>query len=1142
MNDTMIDLPTSSEQRTPSQLLEYLRSIGVQLTLDGDTLRLNAPKGALTPALQAELRDNKPGLLELLRSLRQGNAQTAATGSMKRALRQPLMQLSFAQQRLWFLQQMDLQSTAYNLLSVMRLRGDIDLDVLERSLHAILLRHEVLRTCFVQRDGSPYTTIGDALDWTMARLHLAREEHETIEQAVTRFAESTTQKPFDLEKGQLLRAYLLEVHADEWILILSVHHIVSDGWSMGVLCQELGENYRAFRLEEKPRMNELSIQYADFTEWQREWLGSGVLDRQLTYWRKQLSGAPGVVLFPPDHSRSVEGAGRGSRIKLVLSAELTERLHAFSRTNDATLFMTMLSAFMLLLSRYSGLKDVVVGSPSANRGRAELSELIGFFVNNLVLRAEVEEGISFLDLLKRVRESTLGAYENQDVPFDLLVRELDTERNADRTPLFQTMFILQNFPLEELKLPGLTVSPLEIDASTARFDLTAEIYPYRKELYVYFDYRSDLYEEATIAALQRSFQHVLEFVLEHPEAAVESVPLQSPEATKTLLACGNPDPVILRPGSLLLDRFHRSVLERPNQIAAQDRLQKLSYSQLDAASDELAERLRGAGVTPSSLVPVCLNRSTQLLIALLAVLKTGAAYVPLDPIYPKHRIAGILEDVQPDVLITERSQLTLLSGYESSCLVVDVPRGEVVEAPSAENMILRDHHPTSEDLAYVIFTSGSTGKPKGVEISHGALANCLDSMRQEPGFTADDRVLAVTTMSFDIAGLELFLPLYVGGQCVIASSPGDLPSLLEDLERFQPTVMQATPALWQMLVSAGWEGDTNLVALCGGEALTASLAGDLLPKVEALWNMYGPTETTIWSSVLKVEDIVGASIPLGGPIQNTTFYVLDSCRQPVPIGVTGELYIGGEGLARGYFHRPDLTIERFLPAPFAASERLYRTGDLVRRHRDGALEFLGRADFQVKLRGFRIELGEIEHVLRQQPEVAESVVLLREEGVEKELVAYLVLRPGESLSYQRLRQRLRERLPEYMVPANSVILPAFPRLPNGKLDRSKLPAPMQDAHPIQESPLSAEGNRTEAAIAKVFRELLQTPGIGIHQRFFDAGAHSLLLVKAHDRLRKELDPDLRLVSFFQYPTIAALAAHIDQNRAREREVANVGRE
>jgi len=693
------------------------------------------------------------------------------------------------------------------------------------------------------------------------------------------------------------------------------------------------------------------------------------------------------------------------------------------------------------------------------------------------------------------------------------------------------MFILQNFPLEELQLPELTVSPLEIDAPTARFDLTVEAYPYRKELFVYFDYRADLYDDVTITELQRSFEHVLEFVIGTPDALLESVPLLPNTAREELLSAGNPASVTLPNGALLLDAFKRVVKETPAIIAVRSGDMSLTYAELNECAERLSERLRSAGGLPGTLVPVCLNRSAEMLVALLAVLKAGAAYVPLDPASPKHRIKAILDDIQARVLISENSLLPLLERYQSQCLAIDRDVLEGREERAGETTV---EAPSADALAYVIFTSGSTGKPKGVEISHGALANFLDSMSREPGFTSEDRILAVTTVSFDIAGLELFLPLYVGGEVVIALTPGDLPALLNDLERVGPTVMQATPALWQMLIGSGWEGDAGMTALCGGEALSSTLAASLLPRVKALWNMYGPTETTVWSSVLRVNSAAGTSIPIGGPIQNTQFYVLDARKEPVPFGVVGELYIGGDGLARGYFQRSELTAERFITAPFSAGERLYRTGDLVRRRRDGTIEFLGRADFQVKLRGFRIELGEIEHALRQQPEIDECVVLLREDAERKELVAYVVFRPGQAISATQLRNRLRERIPDYMVPGSTVALGALPRLPNGKLDRSKLPAPdrMRESSEryAHEAPYKPSGNATEDAIAKVFQELLQTNRIGMDQRFFDLGAHSLLLVKAHDRLRRELDPSLRLVSFFQYPSITALAAHIDGAR------------
>jgi amino acid adenylation domain-containing protein len=1122
-----------------AELLERLRTIGVQLSLEDERIRLNAPKGALTPALQAELKASKPELLELLR-LAQQNGRRGTAGFIPKVPRQELMPLSFAQQRLWFLQQMDPESRAYNLLAGVRMEGNLDANLLERSLHRIILRHENLRTSFVQYDGSPYTRITDGSGWKMDTLALDYHPNESLEQAVTRFAEERANKPFDLEQVPLLRAYLLRSGEQEWVLLLSMHHIISDGWSMGILVRELAENYRALRIEEPPRITDLAVQYLDYSVWQREWLATGVVERQMQHWRRCLEGAPPVVLFPQDRARPSATTARGRRSKLVLAAEMVERLQAFGRAHDATLFMTMLSAFMLLLSRYSGLEDVVVGSASAGRSRAELSEVIGFFVNNLVLRAKVEGNITFVELLQRVRESTLGAYENQDVPFDHLVRELRTDGNPEYAPLFQTMFILQNFPLEELQLPEVTISPLEFDTQTARFDLTVEIYPFRKELWVNFDYRIDLYDDVTIAELQRSFMHVLEFVTANPSVSLESVPLLPESAREELLNFGNPSPVTLPSGSLLLDAFKKAVNKTPTKIAVRAGMQSLTYSELNDSADKLCGRLQRAGASPGSLIPVCLNRSAELLVALLAVLKSGAAYVPLDPASPKHRITAILDDLQPCVLVSENSLLPLLERYQSQCLALDGDVLEGDEAPAGKTTASLIETPAPDSLAYVIFTSGSTGKPKGVEISHLALANFLDSMCREPGFTSRDRILAVTTASFDIAGLELFLPLYVGGEVIVALAPGDLPALLDDLVRVRPTVMQATPALWQMLIGGGWEGDADVTALCGGEALSPTLAAALLTRVKGLWNMYGPTETTVWSSVVRVNSATGTSIPIGGPIQNTRFYVLDSRKEPVPFGVVGQLYIGGDGLARGYFKRPELTVERFSIAPFGKDERLYQTGDLVRRRRDGTIEFLGRADFQVKLRGFRIELAEIEHALRQQAEIDECVVVLREDGEQKELAAYVVFHPGRAISGAQLRNRLRERIPDYMIPVSTVVLDALPRLPNGKLNRSQLPAPDRTRDFAegfsQESPHHFSSNATESAITKVFQELLHTNRIGIDQRFFDLGVHSLLLVKAHDRLRRELDPGLRLVSLFRYPSVASLAAHIDGCRTPKVEI------
>jgi amino acid adenylation domain-containing protein len=855
----------------------------------------------------------------------------------------------------------------------------------------------------------------------------------------------------------------------------------------------------------------------------------------MRYWRKQLEDAPVVSLFPADKRRDANAAFQGRRLKRVFSAAFAEEIERFSKAQQVTPFMTLFAAYAVLMARWSGQKDLAIGTPYANRNRAEISELIGFFVNNLVLRLSLEEGISFKDLLQRVRETTLGAFEHPDVPFDLLVRELANDRSPEHAPFFQTMFTLHNFPLQEMELSGLAVTPIELEEVIARFDVNVEVCPYKGELLAYFDFNASLYETETMEAVLDGYELVLRGMVADPNRKIATAPILSTGRREALLAFGNATERDFSEVPSLPAALDRHATMTPGKVAVRAGDASLTYTELQARVNTLGLRLTQAGVGKGALVPVCLQRSTDLLAALLAVLKCGAAYVPLDPIYPPHRIAGILEDVAPQVLMTEESLLPLLGEHGARALVLDALEDGVVADTNVAWPQIED-----DDLAYVIFTSGSTGKPKGVEITHGALGNFLSAMQREPGFTADDRVLAVTTVSFDIAGLELFLPIFVGGEVAIALAPGDLFALLQDLDRFHPTLLQATPALWQMLVGSGWEGDAQLTMLCGGEALTAQLAKELLPRGKALWNMYGPTETTIWSSALHVQTAEGANMPIGGPIANTTFYVLDSVREPVPMGVAGELYIGGRGVAQGYFKRPELTAERFILSPFRDGERLYRTGDLVRQQRDGTLEFLGRSDFQVKLRGYRIELGEIEFALRQQPEIAEAVVMLLDVEGQKELVAYLVLKASKNATHAELRERLRERVPEYMIPANSVVLESFPRLPNGKLDRSKLPAPDSVARDDGKQDYVEAANATEAAIVQVFRGLLKKDGIGREQRFFDMGAHSLLLVQAHDILRRRVDPDLRLVSLFQYPTVAALAQHIDQKKERSSELMHAG--
>ncbi|MES2221687.1 MAG: amino acid adenylation domain-containing protein [Acidobacteriota bacterium] len=1124
--------------RSILEFLVHLRSLHVSLSLDGETLKCSAPHGVLTAELQQELASRKQEIVTFLRSSRSPHGNSEPKISL--VDRSGPLPLSFGQQRLWFLDQLDPDSAANNIGIALRMQGPLHVPALERALMEIVSRHEDLRTSFVRANGVPQTVIGDGRNWVLQVIDASHLVNRGGEAELRHFVSQLILQPFDLSRGPLFRAHLLAIASDDHILVLTMHHIVSDGWSIGVLVREFSEIYPAFMEDRKHSLPPLAIQYVDFAAWQRAWLESGELDRQLPYWKKQLAGAPPLVVFPPDHRRRGADLFRGRRADLLIPRPLVMALEKLSQRHGVTMFMTLLAAFNVLLARYCGQEDIVVGTPSANRNRAELHPLIGFFVNNLVLRTDLSGNPRFAELLGRVREVTLGAYEHQDVPFDTLVHAMHSERSIEHSPLFQVMFILQNFPLQELDLPGLKTRPVEPEVEHARFDLTVEVFPRHGEFCAYFDYNADLYEPETIARIQQHYLALLQAVCANPDQKIASIPLLSASERQQLIVEWNRTEAEI-PAICFHQRVEAHARANPDRLAVMADGSSLTYSELNHRANRIAAALRIRGAVPESLVAVCIARSVDLVAALLGVAKSGAAYVPLDPTYPTGRILHILEDARPLVILTTTDLLPSLPVPEKPSFQVicldqfdesNVPPSAAMQ--NAEPSVIL--HP--DNLAYVIFTSGSTGRPKGVQITHRALVNFLEAMCREPGFNSTDVLLAVTTVSFDIAALELLLPLYTGATVCIAVEPGNPVHLLGDFERYRPTVMQGTPATWKLLIAAGWKGDQNLKILCGGEALDTDLARSLLVRSQSLWNMYGPTETTIWSAVLPIEQVASTAIPVGRPMQNTSFYVLDALGEPTPFGVAGELWIGGEGLSRGYLNRPDLTAERFMFKSFpelthsSPGVRLYRTGDLVRYRRDGTLDFLGRMDHQVKLRGFRIELGEIESLLRIFPGVVDAVTVLQDGDDDKRLVAYLVFSGSADPSVATLRDHLRTTLPEYMIPSAFVFLQELPRLPNGKLDRNALPAPQQglDAGGADSAVASTS---LQEAISAAFRNVLQVEKVGVDQNFFDLGAHSLQIVRVHDELNHRIPTKVPLISFFQYPTIRTLAAFIEQQSADE---------
>ncbi len=1022
--------------------------------------------------------------------------------------------LSFSQQRLWFLDQLEPGSFAYNLAGALRLEGPLDVAALRQVLDEIVRRHESLRTTFVGGDGEPVQVVAPPAPFPLPVVDLAGLPAAPREAEAARLAAAEARRPFDLQRGPLLRLSLLRLAAWEHALVTAMHHIVSDGWSLGVFSRELGTLYRAFAAGEPSPLPEPPLQYADFAVWQRRWLSGPLLAAQLAWWTQQLGGAPAVLELPLDRPRPPVRGYAGARLSSPLGGELERRLEAVARRLAVTPFMILLGGFATLLARYGGQTDVVIGTPVANRGRAELEDLIGFFANTLALRADLHGDPSFEELARQVRETALGAFSHQEVPFERLVDELRLERNLSHSPVFQVMLAYQNLPASALELPSLTLSPLDFESGRAQFDLTLTVYPEADSPLARLEYAAELFDAATAARLLAHLQNLLAGIADDPARRLSELPLLAPAEQRELLAAG--EGVAMETSGVLVHQlFEATVARQPGAVAIRGGGETLTYGELNARANRLAHHLRRLGAGPESLVAICVERSPAMLAAMLGVLKAGGAYVPLDPAYPADRLAWILEDSRAAVLLTERD------------LALDLA------AESAENPVPLA---APENPAYVIYTSGSTGRPKGVAVRHRGAVNFLTSMAARPGLDSADVMLAVTTIAFDIHVLELLLPLAVGARIELVSRDvaGDGLRLAARLAGSGATAMQATPATWRLLLEAGWPGSPGLKVLCGGEALAADLARELLPRAAELWNVYGPTETTVWSTVHAVSaaDAGGhRPVPIGGPVTNTAIRLLGAFEQglaPAPPGAAGELYIGGEGLARGYFGRPDLTAERFVPDPFAARPggRLYRTGDLARRRpRDGGLEYLGRADTQVKIRGFRIELGEIEAVLGQRPEVRECAVVVREDvpGA-KRLAAYLALHDGgdEAGALAAVRDALREKLPEYMVPHLLVPLPALPLTPNGKIDRRALlaqPAPEAAAGAEHAAPR----NPVEATLAAVWAEVLHLDRVGVHDNFFALGGDSILAIQVVTRSRK------RGVVFaprqlFQHQTIAQLAA------------------
>ena len=1115
-------------------LLAEFQSLDIQVWVDADQLRYRAPKGRMTADLLGRLRDSKDDLIDFLAG---GGASAPIVPAPAGA---PAV-LSFAQERLWFLDRLAGGSANYNLSFAMRLQGALDVDALQATLSAIVDRHEVLRTRFGEHDGSAVLAVDPP-----GGFRLLRERAEVVSDTAAELAalvEREAAHVFDLAAAPPFRARLIELGADDHLLVVNLHHILGDGWSLGLFAREFGREFAARSQGRQHPAPALPVQYRDYAHWQRHEIGERILARQLDFWRNELQDAPPLLNLPLDFQRPAVQGSRGAAVPVHVPADVADRLRLLALEEGATPFMVLLAAFQLLLARLCEQTDVVVGSPVAGRNRPELQELIGLFVNTLALRAEVRPEHSFRRLLAAVRKSTLAAQANQDLPFEQIVDALRPVRSLSHSPIFQVMFLLGKGVSETpAQWPGMTVSQVRREVQTTKFDLTLNLNENGAAFDGVLEYGTELFRPETVARFALLYQRVLAAVAADADQPTGRIALLDEAEREQLLRGCNATRRDYRETRCLHEIVRAHALAAPHAIAAVDLRGQTSYAALERRANALAARLQAQGVGPECRVGVFLQRSEALLVALLGVLKAGAAYVPLDPQYPAERIGYILGDCGAALLLTE-------SALRPRLPQTGLPVVEVDTLSDSADTAWRDVAVDPGNLAYMIYTSGSTGRPKGVMIPHGGLMNYLNWAAEAYAPAAGSGSPVHSSISFDATITSLFLPLMAGSRCILVDDRDELEGLgnaMADDGHF--SLAKITPAHLEVLrhnpvLAAGSEQPLRFVI--GGEALPGTVIRQwrgLMPNAVFV-NEYGPTETVVGCSIYSVTpgspDFAGA-VPIGRPIANTELYVLDTLMQPVPLGVGGELYIGGAGVARGYHARPDLTAEKFLPDPFAADpgRRLYRTGDRVRRLADGELEFLERIDSQVKIRGFRIETGEIQAVLEECDGVGQALVLAPRLGHgERELVAWLVPAPGAPPRPEALRAALRARLPDYMVPARIRVLDAFPLTANGKIDQAALPQSDDADAATQREP----AGETEIALHAIWCELLGRERVGTQQSFFELGGHSLLAIRVVSRIKDRLGVVLAVRDLFAHPTLAELALHVDAQRPRHASLPTVAR-
>ena len=1090
-------------------LIYQAKKNGVDIVLNGEQLQLKVPKNIdIDQSLLAEIKNNKQLIIDFLLN-ENGKLKTEEenyNGIKKLDKEITNIPLSFSQKRLWFIDQLE-GSVQYHMPVVRRLKGKLNKEALANALQSIVNRHEVLRTVILEQEGEPYQFVMDAGGWQLELIDGSSYEQDPA--GLQKYIHDLISKPFNLAKDYMIRAHLILLSEEEYVLLVTMHHIASDGWSTSIFIDEVMEFYNAYVEQRPSALRPLPIQYSDYALWQRNHLHGEVLDKKIVYWKDKLKGVS-VLQIPTDNQRPEEWSSHGAVLRFNIDKLISDKLQALSKQESATIFMTLLAAFKVLLQRYSGQKDICVGSPIANRTHKDIEGLIGFFVNTIALRSEVKSDDTFTDLLQKVRLTTLEAYEHQDVPFEKVVELVVKDRDMSRNPLFQVMLIMQNTPkVQALHLGEVQLSVEKYISNTAHFDITFSIAETPHGLEGVVEYATDLYSESTIMRMIVHFKNLLNAIVKNPEQRIGKLGMLSAMEERQLLIEFNDTAMYYPKDKTVVDLFEEQVIKTPGAIAVVFEQEELSYAGLNEKANQLAHYLRDKGIGEEALVPICIERGSLMIIGLLGILKAGAAYVPVDPEYPKDRIKFMFEDINADIIISSKNAASNLESIQNLTLIeLDTDWPLINEKPVLD---LQNNF-SANRLAYVIYTSGSTGKPKGVMIEHGNAASFIYWCRQEFSNSRFKIVYASTSICFDLSVFEIFYPLSIG-KCLRVIENGLF--IGQYLPSDTNVLVNSVPSVIQSLLNN--EKDIkNISAInMAGEPIPLQVQHALDADRIEIRNLYGPTEDTTYSTIYRLKK--GEIATIGRPISNTQIYILNNEMDVIPIGITGEICIGGDGLARGYFNREKLTQEKFIKNPFIKEHkaRIYKTGDIGRWLPDGTIECLGRKDDQVKIRGYRIELGEIESVLQQCEKVSQGVVLVKEDTKgNKRLVGYVV--PEGVFDKAVIISNLKNRLPEYMIPDVLVEIKEIPLTPNGKIDKKSFPD--FDAAEVLNVNYIAPRNETEEMIAKIWEEVLEIEKVGMSNNFFELGGHSLVILKLASKIR-ELGLKIEVKDFFKYQTI-----------------------